>query len=240
MPLAHRLAFKVLALCALATSLPAVPGKGAQSAVEITYEVSFDDYSGGSTLQWLARKGFTPKRDADNPRSVIFSFAEKSLGLETKRPAAGLLLNEKDVLSYSRIRIIWEVAIFPAGASYAKGVRSEAVMVLVFFGKKKLPSGSFLIPDSPYFIGLLLCDSDPVGQAFNGRYFQVGGRYVCLDHATAGQWIVSDYPIANAFRQLFGQSEVPAISGFGISIDTESVKGNGIAKSFVKKIEFIK
>jgi hypothetical protein len=106
--------------------------------------VSFADYSEGSILQWLAKKGFAPKRDAADPKRVVLSFANKSLVLETKRRAAGLLLNETDVQSYSRIRIAWGVDTFPAGASYAGGVRSEAIMVLIFFGSKKLPSGSLL------------------------------------------------------------------------------------------------
>jgi hypothetical protein len=225
----------ILALCMFA----APAGYGAESSADITYKVSFGDYSGGPTLQWLAKKGFAPKRDAANQRSVVFSAVDKSLVLETRKPAAGLLLNEKDVVSYSRIRIEWGVDKFPAGASYAKGVRSEAIMVLVFFGTKKLPSGSFLIPDSPYFIGLFLCDSDPIDQAFTGRYFQAGGRYICVSHAASGKLISSDYAIADRFKRLFGKSEAPAVSGFGISIDTESANGSGTAKSFIKEIDFI-
>src|SRR6516165_9370857 len=57
-------------------------------------------------------------------------------------------------------------------------------------------SGHFLVPDSPYFIGLFLCDSDPIGEGFRGRYFQAGGRYICIDRATKGKEITTDFPIA--------------------------------------------
>jgi hypothetical protein len=230
----------VRAVCVIAALYRADFGYAAESPAEVVYKLSFTDYSGGPALQWLAKKGFTPKRDAADERSVGFSFLDKSLVLATKKRAAGLLLNETDVPSYSRIRIEWGVDRFPVGASYVNGVRSEAIMVLVFFGSQKLPSGSFLIPDSPYFIGLFLCDSDPIGEAFTGRYFKAGGRYICISHAASGQLITSDYVIADAFKRLFGRSEAPAISGFGIGIDTDSAKGSGAAKSFIRKIEFIK
>jgi hypothetical protein len=170
---------------------------------------------------------------------VIVSHSESALVLETKTQAAGLLLSEVDVSTYSKIRIRWGVDAFPHGASYAKGVRSESIMVYVFFGTEKIRSGSFLIPDSPYFIGLFLCDSDPVGEAFKGRYFQAGGRYVCIDHARKGEEVTTDFPIAAIFRQLFGQTHAPAISGLGIGIDTESTKGSGVAKSFISEIELL-
>jgi Protein of unknown function (DUF3047) len=212
---------------------------GAARASNVTYDVEFSDYLGGSTLHWLAKKGFEPKRDATNKNRVIISHSGSALVLETKTQAAGLLLSEINVRTYSKIRIKWGVDAFPNGASYAKGVRSESIMVYVFFGTEKIRSGSFLIPASPYFIGLFLCDSDPVGEAFKGRYFQDGGRYVCIDRAHKGQELITDFPIAESFKQLFGQSQSPSISGLGIGIDTESAKGNGAAKSFISEIELL-
>jgi Protein of unknown function (DUF3047) len=208
-------------------------------ASSITYDVVFSDYLGGSTLQWLAKKGFEPKRDATNKSRVVFSTTGSALVLETKKQAAGLLLNEVNIHTYSKIRIRWGVDAFPPGASYAKGVRSESIMVYVFFGSEKIHSGSFLVPDSPYFIGLFLCDSGPVGESFKGRYFQAGGRYVCTDRASQGEEIITEFPIAEAFRPLFGQSHAPAISGLGVGIDTENAKGNGVAKSFISEIELL-
>ena len=212
----------------------------AQGAASITYDVTFSDYKSGPALDWLAQKGFTPKRDANNANRVVYTPGNNVLTLATKRQAAGLLLSESDVFNYSRVRIDWGVDVFPPGASYVKGVRAESIMVFVFFGKEKQSSGSFLIPDSPYFIGLYLCDTDPIGQGFTGRYFQAGGRYVCADHAHPGQPVVTDYAIAEEFTKQFGKSVVPPISGLGLSIDTEAAKGNGVGKSFIGGIEFLK
>jgi len=216
------------------------PVERAESASSITYDVVFTDYSGGPALKWLANKGFEPQRDATNQNRIILSPTAQHLELEAKRQATGLLLSPANVSEYSTIRIKWGVDAFPSGASYAKGVRSEAIMVYVFFGKEKLPSGHFLVPDSPYFIGLFLSDSDPVGEGFKGRLFHAGGRYVCADRAQKGQPITTDFPIAGTFKQQFGQSSALPISAIGVSIDTENAKGNGVAKSFISEIELLK
>jgi len=213
---------------------------GTAHASSITYDVLFTDYVSGSTLQWLAKKGFQPKRDATNGNKVVLSHAENGLVLQTKKQAAGLLLSPVDIHTYSKIRIKWGVDDFPPGASYAKGIRSESIMVYVFFGTEKISSGSVLIPNSPYFIGLSLCDSDPIGKGFQGRYFKAGGRYICIDQAPKGKEITTDFPIEETFKLMFGKSAAPAISGIGIGIDTEHAKGNGVAKSFISEIEFLK
>jgi hypothetical protein len=179
----QRLRYLVVAV--LFALCPAMVGYGAESAADVTYEVSFSSYTGGPALPWLASQGFAAKRDATNQKSVVFSFADKSLVLETKKRAAGLLLSEKDVLSFSRIRIEWGVDMFPVGASYLTGARSEAVMVIVFFGNKKLASGSLLIPDSPYFIGLFLCEK-PHRRGLQRQIFP-GGRPVCLRRPCDGR-----------------------------------------------------
>jgi len=209
-------------------------------AAAITYDVEFTDYAGGPELQWLDKKGYEPERDADNSKKVVVSHTKSGLVLETRKQAAGLLLSKVQIHTYSTIRITWGVNAFPPGASYAKGVRSEAIMVYVFFGTEKIESGHFLVPDSPYFIGLYLCDSDPVGQGFTGRYFKAGGRYVCVDRATLGKEVVTDFPIADAFKQFFGQDHPPPISGLKVATDTENAQGNGVGKSLISEIEFLK
>ena len=57
---------------------------GTAHASSITYDVLFTDYQGGSTLQWLAKKGFEPKRDATNGNKVVLSHADKALVPQTK------------------------------------------------------------------------------------------------------------------------------------------------------------
>lgn len=201
--------------------------------------LSFAGFSGGSALKWLAHKGFVAKQDAETSK-VQFSIAGSRLILEAKRKALALLLNETDLVGFSRIRIEWGVDEFPAGASYEKGVRAESVMVYLFFGNEKISSGSLLIPNSPYFIGLFLCSTDPVGRPYLGRYFKAGGRYVCADQTTTGKTVITEFAIDEAFRQYFRLDETPFISGIGIAIDTDAAKGNGTAKAFIQQIEFLK
>jgi len=202
--------------------------------------VDFAGFPGGSVLKWMEQKGFTAKQDATSASKVQYAVADDKLILEAKRKALALLLSETDIVGFTRIRIEWGVEEFPAGASYEKGVRADAAMVYVFFGDEKLSSGSMLVPNSPYFMGLFLCQTDPVGRAYQGRYFKAGGRYVCVDQTKAGENVVTEFAIDGAFKNFFGLSETPYISGLGIAIDTDSAKGNGTAKSFIRKIEFLK
>jgi Protein of unknown function (DUF3047) len=200
----------------------------------------FTGYSGGPVLKWLEQKGFVAKRDATSASKVQFSIAGGDLILEAKRKALALLLSEANLAGFSRVRITWGVDEFPEGASYEKGVRSDAAMVYIFFGDEKLSSGSMLVPDSPYFIGLFLCQTDPVGRAYQGRYFKAGGRYVCVDQTKTGQTVTTNFAIDDAFKRFFGLSRTPYISGLGIAIDTDSAKGKGTAKSFIREIEFLR
>jgi hypothetical protein len=204
------------------------------------YSLGFSNFTGGSALNWLEKKGFVPQQDAATESKIQFSISHEALILEAKKRAHGLLLKETNVVGYSRIRIVWGVDAFPMGASYEKGIRSDSVMVYVFFGDEKLSSGSFLIPDSPYFIGLFLCQSDPVGHPYQGRYFHAGGRYVCADQTKAGEMVTTDFSIAEAFKRYFDKGEPPFISGLGIAIDTAAAKGSGVAKSYIRTIEFLK
>jgi hypothetical protein len=229
-----------LAVLAIAIFVIAVSGHPARSASDVIYGVDFSRFSGGPVLRWLESRGFVPKQDASNSRRVVYSIARDTLTLETRTRAFGLLLNEEDVRDYSRVRIEWGVDAFPPGASYEKGIRSEAVIVYIFFGKERHASGSLLIPDSPYFIGLFLCESDATNQPFTGRYHHASGRFICVDRPSPGNSVTTEFPIAEAFTRIFGQNQAPDISGFGIGIDTASARGTGVAKSFIKKIEFLK
>jgi len=49
--------------------------------------------------------------------------------------------------------------------------------------------------------------------------------------------VAIDFPIADTFRRVFGK-EPPDVSGIALAIDTANAKSTGIAKSFIRKIEF--
>lgn len=211
----------------------------ARAADSLIYGVDFSGFPGGSVLGWLGSKGFLPKQDSSDASKVVYSALQERLALETKTHAFGLLLNEMDVRDYSKVRIEWGIDAFPSGASYEKGIRSEAVMVYIFFGKERHSSGSLFIPDSPYFIGLFLCESGATNEPFKGKYYHAGGRFICVDRPPLGTSATTDFPIAEAFTRIFGKEQAPDISGFGIAIDTVNAKATGGAKSFIRKIEFL-
>ena len=224
-------------MCAITALAMTASVDQARSTDSLQRGVDFSGFSGGSVLSWLGSKGFVPKQDASNARRVVFSASPSALALETKTRAFGLLLNEMDVQDYSRVRIEWGVDVFPAGASYENGVRAEAIMVYIFFGKERHASGSLFIPNSPYFLALFLCETEATNKPFKGRYHHASGRFICVERPQLGAMVATDFPIAETFRRVFGK-EPPDISGIGLAIDTANVKGAGIAKSFIKKIEF--
>jgi len=226
------------ARCAIAAAAMIACGLSARAADSVIHSYDFSGFPGGAVLTWLRGKGFEPKQDATNARKVVYSIATDNLVLEARTHAFAILLNEADVRDYSKIRIQWGVDAFPPGASYEKGVRSEAVMVYVFFGKERHASGSLFIPDSPYFLGLYLCESEATGEAFRGRYHHASGRFICLDRPRPGATVTSEFALAESFTRIYSR-EAPDISGIGIAIDTASARGNGAAKSFIKKIEFL-
>ncbi|MDK2742387.1 MAG: DUF3047 domain-containing protein [Nitrospira sp. BO4] len=228
----HRLIIFVIAALTMTASVDL-----ARSTDSLKPGVDFSGFSGGSVLNWLGSKGFEPKQDARNTRRVVYSALPSAIALETKTRAFGLLLNERDVRDYSRVRIEWGVDAFPSGASYEEGARAEAIMVYIFFGKERHSSGSLFIPDSPYFLALYLCETETTNKPFKGRYHHAIGRFICVERPRLGATVKTDFPVADTFRRVFGK-EAPDISGIALAIDTANANGTGVAKSFIRKIEF--
>ena len=96
-----------------------------------------------------------------------------------------------------------------------------------------------MIPNSPYFIGLFLCQDEQLNHPFKGRYFHAGGRFVCLGKPTPGETVVSEFDFDTAFKSYFGRNRTPAISGIGFGVDTSKAGKGGTAGAFIKRIEFI-
>ncbi|QEX18994.1 hypothetical protein FRZ44_43060 [Hypericibacter terrae] len=229
--------FALVAITAVAW-LAVAQASGAADA-SVLYTTDFKGYTGGSVLDWLRSQHFVAKQDADNKSKIALSIQDGALALEAKKRALGLLLNETDIPGARRIRIEWEVGAFPEGVSYDQGIRSEPIMVYTFFGSEKISSGSMLVPDSPYFIGLFLCEAGRTDHPYTGRYFKAGGRYVCANVVKAGDRIITEFDIGDAVKSYFKLGEIPPVSGFAIGIDTDNAKGNATAKSYIRKIEYL-
>lgn len=206
----------------------------------VAYQLDFTDYDEGSVEKWLASKGFAFKADADDRKKIELDVGDDGLIVEAVKKARSLLVNERaNVSDYQKVRITWKVDRYPEGANYDAGVRNEAIMLFVFFGHEKISSGSFLIPDSPYFIGLFLCNSGTADKAYTGRYFQKGGRYVCVGKPKVGQAVTSEYDLIAAYKSIFGADKSPVISGIAIGTDTSDSKGGGKSRAAITSIEFL-
>jgi hypothetical protein len=203
------------------------------------YAVDFTDYRSGPVDAWLRAKGFAFERDARDKSSIEYKADARGLAVSALRPAQGFLINKTiDPNAFSTVEIEWGVAQYPQGASYEKKVNNEAIMVHVFFGSEKKASGSMFAPDIPYFIGFFLCNGDRIGHAYSGRYYQEGGRYVCLDAPAAGQNVVSRFNLKDGVRAIFGDKVADAVTGYSIEVDTSASAGEGASSAFIKRIRF--
>lgn len=208
-------------------------------AQDVVYHLDFSDYDEGSVERWLGAKGFTFKGDADDRRKMELDVADDGLVLEATRPARALLLNERVNLDrFDKVRITWRVDRYPLGANYDQGKRSEPLMLIVFFGHERVKSGSLLIPDSPYFIGLFPCKEGTPDKAYTGRYFQKSGRYVCVDQPAEGSLTTVEFPLAKAYREIFQIESVPLVSGISLSTDSANSK-DGKSRAIIASIEFL-
>ena len=236
-----------LVVAAAALAALVAPGVGqATDAVDrpgrLVARVQFSDYDAGSIDSWLQAKGFKFEQDARNRRLIDLDVGADGLVLEANHHAFGVLANEAvNVPEFTYVELDWGVRKFPKGASYEQGVRNEALMLIVFMGDERQPSGSFFIPDSPYFVGVFLCDgTDRPGHPYIGSYFKKGGRYVCLDRPAPGQAITSRFDLLSAYRRYFDKEgdDDPGVSGIALALDTKKATDGGKTTAFVREIRF--
>lgn len=204
------------------------------------FVLDFSGYTGSSVDDWLRARHFTFEKDAKNRRLLQLSIANDTLTLEAKGHLSGFLLNDGvNLEKITRMRISWGIIQYPVDASYQRKVNNEALMLYVFFGTEKISSGHVLIPNSPYFIGLFLCQDEQIDFPYKGRYFHTGGRFVCLGKPKPHETVVSEFDLDTAFKRYFDKSRTPGITGIGFGIDTSKAGRGGVAAAFIKNIEFI-
>jgi len=222
--------------------LSLAPARVSAGGGKLVHVVRFTDYEQGPIDDWLLGKGFRLEEDARRRNRIDLDIGSSGLVLEAKRRALGIMLNESvNVPDFTFIEIDWGVNKHPSGASYEQGVRNEAIMVIVFMGDENQPSGSFFIPDSPYFIGLFLCSGDDrINHAYVGSYFKKSGRYVCVDKPSEGEMVTSRLDLLEAYRTFFDQErdDDPGISGLALALDTKKAGGNGRSSAFIREIRF--
>jgi hypothetical protein len=203
------------------------------------FRVDFSGYTGGPAEKWLRMRGFKFEKDAKNRELLGLSIMDQSLELTAKGRLTGFILNDSvHFNNVGAVRINWGVRRYPLETSYEKKVNNEALMIYIFFGKEKVSSGHLLIPDSPHFIGLFLCQDEQVNVPYKGRYFHTGGRFVCLGRPAPGEMIVSEFDLDRGFKNYFGKQQTPSITGIGLGVDTSKAGADGKSAAFIKSIEF--
>ncbi len=209
---------------------------------EVVFELDFTTPAGLEADNWLEQAGFELKRHAADPDRIEFQHRDESVHVLVKQPSFGLAVRPLSLPGADRLRLYWGVSEFPAGASYQHGVDNEAIMVYVFFGEERLPSGEFLIPDSPYFIGFYLCPVgvDEVEVPYVGHHYEKTGRYVCVGHPPEGETVVSEIHLDEEFLHSFGLETMPPVSGISIEVDTTDSDNDGHAAAFIERLQFLK
>jgi hypothetical protein len=206
----------------------------------VVYRLDFSEYPGGPVEAWLESQGFRFEEAAKHRNQLALSIQNGALILEAKDQIRGFLYKEGlNIQNFSKVRLEWGISKYPEGASYERGIRNEALMVYISFGHEKMPSGLILLPNVPHFIALFLCKDDKLYTPYLGRYYQEGGRYVCLGHAEPQQTVVSEFDLVTAFRTYFGKPEVPPITAINFGVDTSDAGDGGRAAAFIKKLEII-
>lgn len=219
-----------------------IPVSTAAESAKLAHIIRFNDYETGSEEDWLLGKGFQFKEDARRRNRIDLEVSNDSLIIEAKRRAFGIMPNETvNVPEFTYVEIDWGINKFPAGASYEQGVRNEAIMLLIFMGDERQPSGSLFIPDSPYFVGLYLCHGDDrINHPYVGSYYKQSGRYVCGDRPAIGKMVTTRFNLLEAYRTYFDKErdDDPAISGLAIALDTKKAGDNGQSSAFIREIRF--
>ena len=187
----------------------------------------------------LLELGFTFEKAMDNNDKISLSGKQNRLQIDAKKPAFGLIIDKSlNLVDREIIEIEWGVNQYPQGANWDESLNREAIMIMLFFGDPQKADRIYL-PDSPYFIGLFLCENDKQESPYIGNNYKETGRFVCLGNPKPGEAVRSTFNFSKAYMEWFGMSEVPPVTGIAIEVDTTDL-ADGKSSAFIKQIGFSK
>jgi len=195
---------------------------------------------GPNARQWLKRHGFILKKDMANDSFIrLAGSKEQGLLISVEQSAFGLAVRrDLDLRDVGRVEVQWGVTRYPKGADWQRGVHREPLMVTLFFGPE-VAADHFYLPDSPFFIGLFLCQDGSRNSPYIGKSYRQTGRYYCFDDAGKNLSSTGIINIAAAYRKWFATDVVPPLTGIGIEVDTSDL-ADGSACAWLKKIVLYK
>jgi hypothetical protein len=230
----------LLVLAAIAADILPQTAVASEPEGKVLYTIDFSAQADGSAIPWLEQNGYLIALDAAelNPR-----FENGQLVLSTDDRVAGIIgkwFGEGNHLpGVERVRIEWGVSRFPEGANWEANNNRVALAAMVFFGTEKLSSGlPFGVNAAPYFLSPFVAKVEPPGKVYVGTLYRKGGRYFSV--AAPGEYsglFSTDFEVQQRFKQVFGKSEMPAISGIAFQMNTKDTKGGAVAA--IRRISFI-
>jgi len=216
---------------------PAIAG---EPQGKVLHTIDFSKQPDGTAVPWLEQNGYIIALDAVDlkPR-----FEKGQLVLSTDDEVAGIigkwLTDGKSLTGVERVRIEWGVSHFPEGANWEAHNNRVALAAMVFFGTEKLSSGlPFGVNAAPYFLSPFIARVEPADKMYIGTLYQKGGRYISVAAPdTSGGIFSTDFEVQQRFKQAFGMSEVPPISGFAFQMNTKDTNGGAVAA--IRRITFL-
>lgn len=204
-------------------------------SAEVLYSIDFTQVRDGKAEQWIKDNDFSYELDADE---LDLYFKNGALVISNREEVNGLIGKEVQIENAKRLRIEWGVNKYPKGADWENELYRDAVMIILSFGKEKISSGSFIIPNMPYFIGYFLSEKEKEGKAYTGSYFKKGGRYYCIPCGVeTKKTVITEVNFDAQFKEQFKKSTVPAITAIAIESDARDMDGG--SEAFIRKIEFL-
>ena len=214
---------------------PSSAGEDGSNGSRVVYAIDFTGQPQGKAVDWLEQQGFELRFRA---KALDPRFTGEGLMLSTDGRLAGLFARKLDLPRADRIRVVWGVESYPEGADWNGGVYRVPIAVMVSFGEEEIESGSFFVPDAPYFISLFLSQNADPGRPYVANYYHKGGRYFCVPcNAPTGETVTTEFDLIEAFQEEFGQTEVPPITSFSFQMNTEDTRGG--ARAYLSKVEFL-
>lgn len=214
----------------------AAPGMTADTkAPQVAERFTFTESPDGDAVSALREQGYEFRLSAEE---LDLRFADRGLVLETDSERAGLIAREVNIENVDRVRITWGVNEYPEGADWEAGVYRVPIAVMISFGDKAIDSGSLLMPNAPYFVGLFLGEKEQEGHAYKAEYYHEGGRYFCEPcNPEPGETITTVFNFDEVLEEQFDISTALPVSSVGIQMNTNDTQGS--AKAFIQEIEFL-
>jgi hypothetical protein len=93
----------------------------------------------------------------------------------------------------------------------------------------------------PLFLGMFLGKHEPPLTTFVGDNYPATGRYVCLGNPPPQQTITTRLNLRDAFRDWFGNNDIPPVTGIAIEVDTRDLPAEGAwSSAFIYQISLKK